>query len=143
MSVRDEQAIERQVDAFPQAWNTRDAQALAVLFTEDAVRVDAFGDVQRGRHEIAAAYHRLLHDRMPAARVHTERGTVRLLSPELALWQGGLEILLSQGPPLRGHAVQLMRREGSRWLILEAHPKLFPQFPPVRPATSEPEEVEP
>ncbi len=127
MSVHDEQVIRQEVEAFSQAWNTGDTQALAVFFTEDAVRVDAFGDVQCGRSEIATAFHHLLHGRMAGARVRMEPGTVRLLSPDLALWQGGVEILLPQGPPLRGHAFQVMRREGNRWLILEAHPKLFPQ----------------
>jgi hypothetical protein len=84
----------------------------------------------------------LLHGRMAGARVRMEPGTVRLLSPELALWQGGMEILLPQGPPLRGHVLQVMRREGNRWLILEAHPKLFPQFSLQGPQLQT-EEVEP
>jgi len=142
MSVHDEQVIRQEVEAFSQAWNTGDTQALAVFFTEDAVRVDAFGDVQRGRGEIATAFRSLLHGRMAGARVRVEPGTVRLLSPELALWQGGMEILLPQGPPLRGHVLHVMRREGNRWLILEAHPKLFPQFSLQGPQLQT-EEVEP
>jgi len=29
-------------------------------------------------------------------------------------------------PPLRGYVVQVMKKVGGRWLVLEAHPKLFP-----------------
>ncbi len=131
MVSSDEQAIFDEVAAFALAWNRGDARAAASFFSEDAVRVGAFGDVQRGRDEIEAAYHRLLHQTMPGAVAEIERGTIRTLSPNLAVWQGGLEITVPGGPALRGHVVQVMEKVGGRWLIVESHPKLFP--PPLAP----------
>jgi hypothetical protein len=58
--------------------------------------------------------------------VRQERGTVRMLSADLAVWQGGLEIQPQSGPVLKGHVVQVMKRVGTRWLIVEGHPKFFP-----------------
>ncbi len=84
------------------------------------------GDVQHGRAEVEAAYDRLLHGRFAGAKVQQERGTVRMLSSDLALWQAGIEIVPPKGPPMKGHVVQLMKKIGGRWLVLEAHPKLFP-----------------
>jgi hypothetical protein len=66
---------------------------------------------------------------MSGAKLHQERGTVRMLSPDLAIWQGGLEIHGESGPPIRGHVVEVMKKSGDRWLVLEAHPKFFP--PPM------------
>lgn len=128
-----EQAIIAETQAFQEAWSRGDAKAAASFYTEDAVRVGASGDVQHGRAEIEAAYRRLLRESMPGAKLNQEPGTVRVLNSELAVWQGGIEILPPGGaPPLRGHVVQVMKKVSGRWLILEAHPKLFPPPPAAR-----------
>jgi uncharacterized protein (TIGR02246 family) len=126
-------AIVAETKAFTEAMNAGDAALAASFYTEDGVRVGAFGDVQHGRAAVEAAYHRLLHQTMAGAQLSQERGTVRMLTADLAVWQGRLEILIpGSEEPLNGHVVQVMKKVGDRWLILEAHPKLFP-----RPPTSE------
>ena len=133
MDPSDEEMILRETGAFAAAWNAGDAAAAASLFTDDGVRVGAFGDEQHGRPEIEAAYDRLLHHTMPGATVKQERGSVRMLSPELAVWRSRMEILPSGGgPALKGHVVQVMEKAGQRWLVLEAHPKIFPPAPEPR-----------
>jgi len=77
MKFSDEEAIFSEIEAFAEAWNRGDAKAAASFFTEDGVRVGAFGDKQHGRTEIEAAYDRLLHQTMPGARVNQERGSFR------------------------------------------------------------------
>ncbi len=120
-----------EAQAFAAAMNAGDAAAAASCYTEDGVRVGAFGDAQRGRAEIEAAYQRLLHDTMAGARLTQEPGSVRMLTPELAVWQGRIEIALPGAEtPLRGHAVHVVQRVAERWLIVEGHPKLFPPPPP-------------
>ena len=121
------EAIIAETQAFVDAWDRGDAHAAASFYTDDAVRVGAFGDTQHGPAEIEAAYVRLFTTSMPGATARMDRGTVRMLGPDLAVWQGDMEITLAGGrPPLRGHVVQVMRLLGDRWLILEAHPKFFP-----------------
>lgn len=128
--THEQEAIIAETEAFARAWNLGEARAAAAFFTEDGTRVGAAGDVQHGRAEIEAAYERLLHATMPGAQVNQERGSVRMLTPDLALWQGRIEILPAHGgPAIHGHVVQVMKRSGNRWLILEAHPKLFPLSP--------------
>jgi len=124
-----EDAIIAEVDAFTAAWNLADPQRAAAFFTEDGVRVGAFGDQQRGRAELAAAYKKLFEGPMAGAAIHQQRGTVRLLTPDLAIWQGGIEVTGPGGAPLKGHVVQVMKKVGNRWLVLEAHPKFFPPRP--------------
>jgi uncharacterized protein (TIGR02246 family) len=119
-----------ETQAFAETMNAGDAAAAASFYTEDGVRVGGFGDTQHGRAEIEAAYRRLLHETMVGAQLTQDRGTVRMLTPELALWQGRLEILvLGTEEPIRGHVVQVMKKVADRWLILEGHPKLFPRIP--------------
>jgi len=130
MASSDEEAIIRETEAFAEAWNAGDPKAAASFFAEDGVRVGAFGDRQVGRIEIAAAYDKLFHHTMPGASVSLARGSIRMLSPGLALWQAGMEIV----PPgastaLKGHVVQVMQKAEDRWLILEGHPKIFPPPP--------------
>ncbi|MEK6574183.1 MAG: SgcJ/EcaC family oxidoreductase [Chloroflexota bacterium] len=132
MKTDDEQAIMNETASFAEAWSKGDAKAAASYYTEDGTRVGAFGDIQNGRSEIEAAYDRLLHQTMPGAVVKQERGSVRMLTPELAIWQGGIEIIpAGGGSALKGYVVQVMKKVEGRWLILEAHPKLFPP-PPIR-----------
>jgi uncharacterized protein (TIGR02246 family) len=119
-------AILDEITEFTKAWNEGNAKAAAAFFTDDAVRVGAFGDIQKGRAEIEAAYERLLHQMMSGAAITQERGVVRMLSADLALWSGGMEIRMPDGSSRKGHVVQVMKKVGPRWLVLEAHPKIFP-----------------
>jgi uncharacterized protein (TIGR02246 family) len=47
--------FERLAQEYEAAWATGDAEALGPLYTERALGVDAFGQVQRGREAIVAA----------------------------------------------------------------------------------------
>jgi len=105
------EAIIGETRAFAEAWNRADAKAAAEFYTEDGVRVGAFGDIQTGRREIEAAYDRLLHQVMPGANVSQEEGSVRMLTPEYAIWQGGMEIMPADGrATIKGYVVQVMKR---------------------------------
>ena len=67
---------------------------------------------------------------MPGATVKQERGTIRMLTPDFAVWQAGIEIVpAGNAPSMKGHVVQIMKKTGGRWLVLEAHPKFFPPRP--------------
>jgi uncharacterized protein (TIGR02246 family) len=127
MKANEEDLIIHATQEFLVAWNKGDAKAASLFYTDDGVRVGAFGDKQHGRQEIEVAYDKLLHQTMPGATVKQERGSVRMLTPDLAIWQGGIEILPSGTTvPLKGHVIQVMKKVKDQWLILEAHPKLFP-----------------
>src|SRR5574341_1891520 len=112
---------------FSEAWNRGDAKALAGFYTEDGVRCGAIGDIQCGRGKIEDAYEKLLHGRLSGAAVVMGKGTVRPLTRTLALWEGGMEIVPADGsPPINGYVVQVMKKRGGKWLILESHPKFYP-----------------
>lgn len=71
--------------------------------------------MQHGRAEIEAAYDKLLHKTMPGAIVKQERGNVQMLSPELDVWQAGIEIIPpGGGSSLKRHVVQVMKKVDGR-----------------------------
>lgn len=127
--MTDEEAIISETQAFAAAWSRGDAKAAASFYTEDGVRVGAMGDRQQGRAELEAAYERLLRGPFAGAKVDQERGAVRMLTGEFAIWQGGIEIVPPTGAPMKGHVIEVMKKVGGRWLVLEGHPKLFPPAP--------------
>jgi uncharacterized protein (TIGR02246 family) len=130
----DEAAIFQLHERFTDAWSRGDANTLVTFFADDAVRVGAAGDVQRGHDEIRSAFVRLFSGPFAGASVRLDRGTVRFLAPDVALWQGAIEIVPgADGPHVRGYAVDVMKKIGSTWFILETHPKLFPP-PRAQPA---------
>ena len=133
-NTEDELAIFREIQAFTEAWSRGDAKAAASFYTEDGVRVGAGGDVQRGRAEVEAAYERMLHGPFDGARVTQERGTVKMLGPDLAVWRGGIHVTPgasgASGASIEGYVMQIMKKVGGRWLVLEAHPKLYPPTNP-------------
>jgi uncharacterized protein (TIGR02246 family) len=127
MNQDNEQAIFEELEAFAAAWSSGDAHLAASFYTDDCVRVGAFGDKQRGRVEVEAAYERLFHQGMPGAAIKQEHGSVRMLTPEYAVWQGGIGIFGPDGTRAwQGYVVQVMQKLDGRWLTLEAHPKFYP-----------------
>jgi uncharacterized protein (TIGR02246 family) len=127
MPNNEQETIFSEIEAFSKAWSRGDAKEAASFYTEDGVRVGAMGDVQRGRAEVEAGYARLLHGPFTGATVTQERGTIRMLTDDLALWQGGMTIQpAGMAPAINGYVVQLMKKINGRWLVLEAHPKIYP-----------------
>lgn len=56
-----------------------------------------------------------------------ERGTVHMLSADLAIWQGGMKIQPEgNNPALPGAVIQIMKKAGIRWLIFLSVAKFFP-----------------
>ena len=115
------EAIQRLLITLSEAWNAGDADAYGELFTEDATYVTFFGQILRGRPEIAAAHRwlfaRIRGSRMPAG-VKSQQ-EISFLSPEVALiiGTGGGTALPSQEPTDdRASTVSFVAvRRGTSW----------------------------
>jgi uncharacterized protein (TIGR02246 family) len=120
--------ILKETEKFIEAWNSGDTKLCASFYAEDGVRVGAEGDLNRGRQQIEAAYDYVLNKINPGAIAKAAKGTVRLLTSEYALWQTSYTIE-KPGDSLRlaGHVVEVLQKVNGRWMILEAHPKIFPR----------------
>lgn len=128
----DEAEVLRLEGEFIAAWNRGDAHAAAALYAEDGTRVGAFGDVSHGHKEIEAAFATVLQGRMKGATAAWQP-SVRLLSADIAVAQGSLVIRpAAGGPEIHGYSVDIWKKSGGRWQLVEGHPKLFPQQAPPR-----------
>lgn len=126
MIPMDEEAIIGYTAAFSNVWNRADAKAAATFYTEDGVRVGAYGDIQIGRIEIEKAFDRLFHQTVPGASVPQDRrDSPHAFSRSCDL--AGMEIVPPGGrPPIKGAVVQVMKKFEGRWLVLESDAKFFP-----------------
>lgn len=83
-------AIRAVVDAFLKAYNAKDANALAVLFTDDAEIEDEDG-VTRGRAAIKDRFAKSFADN-EAGRLEIVTNEIRLLGPEAAIEEGTAKV---------------------------------------------------
>ena len=84
----------RLVSDFDAAWNARDAEALAVLFQEDADFEFYNGLMLRGRRLIHRVYSRSIFPSLPSGLRHkTEVRRIRLLSETVALGDAKVALL--------------------------------------------------
>ena len=126
MEDRNEQSLFNEIESFNKAWDKGDAAEAASFYTDDSVRVGAFGDIQHGKDVIEAAYDKLFSKTMQGFTAKLEKGSIRMLSQEFAAWQGGIELISAEGTSVKGHAFQVMEKVKGRWLVLEAHVKFYP-----------------
>ena len=126
----DEDSILKEAATYATAWGTGDGKLCASFFTEDAARTDARGVSQHGRAELEQAYTEMLTTWFKGAHLNQEVGTVRMLTPEYAFWEAGIEVTHPTGPANKGNVIHIYKKVDGRWLILEAHPKLYPSLPP-------------
>ena len=123
METLEKQLIANLENSFHDAWESRDAKEIASFFTDDGVRVGPDGTIQHGNAELEDAFDKMLK-MMPDSTIKFESGTIRILSPEYATWQGGVEITLGgDKPPIIGYTLDLLKKVDEHWLIQEAHPK--------------------
>ena len=112
---------------FARAWNDRDAGALASLFDEDAVFVDAAGLRWQDRESIRKAHARRLTDGASGSTLSIGETTVKLLAPDVALVHArmmrsdGAAGAVAQPGPQTTIVSFVVHRAGDGWLCASAH----------------------
>ena len=112
---------------FAQAWNARDANALAALFDEDAEFVNVSGLCWHDRESIRKAHASRLQRGSEAPVLETGETKVKLLSPEVAVVHTRMTLSGNGGGAAAPHAARttivsfVVHRAGERWLCASAH----------------------
>lgn len=120
-----EEELREERDAFTRAWNEGDVKTISSMFAEDAVRVGFYGEKSKGRKEIGAAF-KNLKDNLPGSTLEFDKGELRMLADDLAVWQGEFRITRpGEASPIKGYVIQVSKKINGGWQILEAHPKLI------------------
>lgn len=119
-STAETDGLRRAAEEFVSAYNQRDAAAVAALFTEEAALSDAGGrKTASGRAAIQRHYERILSDG-DAPSLAIEVGSVRQVSPGVALESGTFHLTRPESEqPFRSaaYAAVLVKREDGAWRI--------------------------
>jgi len=123
-------AIKEVVEAYSQGWNSRDAHALAMLFTEDADYTTVGGSNTHGRKDIEQMFVRLLGTGQFSASHRTDAvKRIRLVAPGIAsvddYWV--VEGVRSERPHIEGLYAWVMVKQDGHWLTAVHHATNFAQ----------------
>ena len=119
----DEQSIRGLVTQFERAWNSHDMNLLGAITTEDVDFVNVAGLHWKGRAEVVREHAERHKVRFKNSVWTTERVSVQMLAPDLALvyvdWQtrGDLDFDLKPWPPRTGIFSWLVVKNAGSWKI--------------------------
>jgi len=124
----EEEAIYTRVEEFVNAWNTHNARAMSMLYSEDADVINPFGRVAKGRTEIERLFKDEHSGPLKDSRMSLRPDNLRLLTPDVAITDHSFEltgIRDPQGrdvPTMRGHLTEVLKKHGEMWLVAACRP---------------------
>jgi uncharacterized protein (TIGR02246 family) len=129
--MADDQAARRAIEDLAaklvEAWNRRDARALAAIFAEDADFTNVFGMLAEGRAAIEALHAPLFRTIFKDSRLSVTETRVRLIRPDVASvdvkWTmtGARDPHGNPWPEREGLLSWIATRHGGGWLIDVSH----------------------
>jgi uncharacterized protein (TIGR02246 family) len=126
----DMEAIKQVVEAYSKGWNSRDAHALTMLFTEDADYTTVGGSNTHGRKDIEEMFVRLLGTGQFSASQRTDTvKRIRFVAPGVAsvddYWV--VDGVRSERPHIEGLYAWVMVKQDGHWLTAVHHATNFAQ----------------
>jgi uncharacterized protein (TIGR02246 family) len=115
--AEDEAAIRKSDAAYVEAYNKKDAKALSVLWSPEAVYVDPeTGDEAVGREEIEKEFSDTFAG-VKDVKLEVDVDSIRFLSPNVAVEHGTARVIYPEGEPDESaYAALFVKREG-KWLL--------------------------
>jgi uncharacterized protein (TIGR02246 family) len=124
-ATADEAAVRKSAQQFEEAFNKKDARAMAALWTENGELTDVDGTVVRGRAALEKMY-AAAFAAAPKSKGKIEVEAVRPLGANLVTTEGTYRVTPADGKPAGvTRYTALYVREGDRWLtatVREAYP---------------------
>lgn len=128
----EQQEVVDAIEAYLEAWNQFDAQALASLCRADCDRIDARGNIYRGRDAILDHYSRVFAVPPPEGIVRSltyEIFSVRIISPGVAIVDARYTLRspppMPEAEPIHGMNTVVLVKTDGRWLRV-AHRQRIP-----------------
>lgn len=135
--VKDRTAIAQTVQRFLDAWNTHDAHAFALTFTEDADFTNVAGAHARGRDNVEAFHAPVFAGIFKESHQTAKIRSIRFLGPDLAAVDVDWEMTGAKSPDgtLRAYRRGLLnwvmaRQPDGAWLIKIMHNTDLTSYPP-------------
>ena len=112
----EETALQKKAEAFVEAFQKGDAQALAAFWTPDGDYTDETGRQLKGREAIAKAFQELFAEHK-GLKLRIESTGMRFLTPDVAVEDGTTEVASPDGPPSRVRFTAVHVKKDGTWLL--------------------------
>jgi uncharacterized protein (TIGR02246 family) len=127
-------AQEDGVDAFHQevaaAWGANDGAVFAAFFTEDGSLINPFGERADGRAALTAMYSEYFGGMLKGTTTSISLTHLRPIEPGHAFADAEQTIYAANGNVLLAvHVVNLLRRDGDAWRLVDSRPYAFAPLP--------------
>jgi uncharacterized protein (TIGR02246 family) len=103
------------LERYEAAWNKGDAQALAALYTENAIRLAGFAEPLAGRASIEESFAKNFARAWKGTRLTIRAERTEALGPDVRMQQGKYELVGPSGESQRGRYLNTLVREGGQW----------------------------
>src|SRR5262245_9405737 len=114
---KDGAAIQKNAEAFIEAFHKRDAKALAAFFTMDADHTDQTGRTLKGRDAIERAFTSLFSENK-GLKLSVESESLRFVTPDVAIEDGTTaRIPADGGPPSRARYTIVHVKKDGQWFL--------------------------
>jgi uncharacterized protein (TIGR02246 family) len=123
IAMTDEHSVRQVVNAYEQAWNKHDVDAMVSLFTDDIEWINVVGMWWRGLQDVKRGYVWIHETMLKNVSIHIDSCSVRLLTPGLAIcvvmWRKGSFVVAGgkQMPEGKDIMSLYLRKVGERWAI--------------------------
>lgn len=127
IAMTDEQSVRQVVDAYEQAWNKHDVDAMTSLFTDDIEWINIVGMWWRGLPEVKRGYVWIHETMLKNVPIHQDSCSVRLVTSGIAIsvvtWSKASFVTPGgeQMPEGKDRMSLYLVRLGDRWLITGGH----------------------
>jgi uncharacterized protein (TIGR02246 family) len=103
-------------EQYQSAWNKGDAQGVAALYAERAIRIGEGGPLH-GRQAIQGSIEKMFAGRYKGAKTSIKPGRTESVSTDVRVQEGTYEITGGQAGSQRGYYLNTYVREGGQWKI--------------------------
>lgn len=113
-------------DKLADAWKANDGAAFAACFTEDGSLINPFGERADGRAALTAMYSEYFGGMLQGTTTSIELSRLRAVEDSHAFADADQTVYSAAGEVLLDlHVVNLLRREGDGWLLVDSRPYSF------------------
>ena len=124
-------------DKLAAAWRANDGAAFAAFFTEDGSLINPFGERADGREALTAMYSEYFGGMLKGTTTSISlTHAAGQIEPDHAFADAEQTIYAANGDVLMAlHVVNLLRKDGDDWRLVDSRPYAFPPLPPDDVAT--------
>lgn len=113
-------------DTVCDAWSANDGAAFAALFTEDGSLINPFGERADGRPALTAMYSEYFRGMLKGTTTSITLAQLRPIEANHVFADADQEIFAPGGDVVLAlHVVNLLRKDGDSWRLLDSRPYAF------------------